>query len=341
MKHVEQDLKIRLLDATVDVWLENVDEPGLKLMMKSICAMLSKNGWSIHVPFDDHLDTLERNGKQFFVNWATRFRKGINNGLEIKLYVSGRKLEIKMFENVIDHSDDNRHGGEYIHDKEAKMPYLLRMLTTLTKNKIVSHLLTHYEVTDIDKEHNPSFRNIPAIDKVNHRIRNESCHYKPELDRADWRDSNRKTANGDLLEEYQTVYARDYNGRWCVGYTRYSLNSQFYVITGKYNYIVRSSGEIHTKKPDDLKTRDNGNRRRRLEQELAKAIKLMDFDKCKQLKAQLFGKEPLFMIKKGDSYYGPCGSGYTSSTIDAGKYTEEEVKRYAQDSCLTIVPLYK
>lgn len=340
MKHTEQELKINLSDASVDIWLEKNEEKSLLLMMKSISSMLSKNGWSIHTPFEDHLDVKERHGVEFWRSRASKFRKGINGGLEVELYVCGCHLEVKFFENVNDHSEDNRNGGKYIFNKESKMPYLLRMMTKLAKIKITSHLLEHYNVAKFSRRNEPVFTPQIKIDIINKRI-SESPHYRKELDRADYSDYNRTSANGTLLEEYQTVYTRDHNGRWCVGYTRYSLNYNWYVITGRHDSVMNGCGSIHTDKPEDLRTRDTGNRRRRLEQVMAKAVKLMDFDKAKVIKSQLFGSEPLFMIKKGDLYYGPCGSGYTSSDIDAGKYTEEEAKHYRNDDCLKIIPLYK
>lgn len=71
-------------------------------------------------------------------------------------------------------------------------------------------------------------------------------------------------------------------------------------------------------------------RRKRLEGELAKAVKAMDFDRAKVLKRILWPEpEPLFHIIKQGAYFRPNYCGYTDSQVDAGKYTKAELKPYA------------
>lgn len=329
-------MKLLLSDATANAWLESPDEKHLKKVMLSLAAMLRNKGWSMWVPYDEHQEG--RHGKAFDKRWAERFRKGIKNGLEIQLYICGRHLEIEMWENVNDHSKENQNGGKYIFDKESKMPYLLKVLTNLTKKHIHKHLEKHYDAIPGTPFKICEFKRKRALDSVFESIKN-SCHYNPELGHARITCNNDKSRDGLKIEHGATVYFADWHGRILKGVAYYSLNANWYVVTGEWDYSIVSCHDIFVRNPGNLKVKRNERTaRKRLEQELSKAIKVMDFDRAKTIKNILFDDEPLFHIMKGDLYYKPNSCGYTKNVIEAGKYTGNEIISHSRNKDLKIVP---
>lgn len=332
-------MEVILSDASANVWLDIVDEVFLKKVMVSLAAMLSRKGWNVWVPYDEHQDNLH--GKSFDRRWAERYRKGIKKGLEIELYISGCHLECKMWEDVNDHSADNSNGGKYIFNKESKMPYLLRVLTNLTKKHIYEHLEKHYDAIPGKSFKVCDFKRKRALDSVFESIKN-SCHYNPDLGHAQITCNNDKSRDGLKIEHGMTVYFTDWHGRILKGVAYYNLNANWYVVTGKWDYSIASCYDIFVSKPDNLKVKRNERTaRKRLESELSKAIKKMDFDRAKTIKNILFGDQILYHVIKGGLYYRSNGSGYTSNAIDAGKYTEKEIEYYRNQKELEVVPVYQ
>jgi len=331
---------VNISDGELSIWLDKCDEVFLKKVTLSVCAKLRRFGWAIRTPYGE-IDTCSSYGKTFNKKWTERFRKGEHSGLEFESYISGRCLTFSFWEDVIDHKADNSNGGRYIFNKESKMPYLLRIRTHLVRMQILKHLTKHYDVL-IGKNSMefPRKRKL-AFDLVQKRIKT-SGHYVAELGHARITDSYHKSADGVTIEHGMPVYALDYRGRFIKGVAYYDLNMNWNVITGKYDYSCISNSSIYVKKPDNLRVKQNTYiRRRELEKTMSRAVKCMDFDKAKAVKAQLFGDEPLYHVIKDGLYYGSNGSGYTSDTIDAGKYTESEVKYYRTQSYLTVKPIFQ
>ncbi len=336
---MSNEMKVILSDATVNVWLNSVDEVFLKKVMVSVAAMLRRKGWNIWVPYNEHQDG--KNGKAFDRRWAERYRKGVKNGLEVQLYISGCHLECQMWENVNDHSADNSNGGKYIFDKENKMPYLLKVLTNLTKKHVYEHLEKHYEAKPGKVFKVCNFKRKKALDSVFESIKS-SCHYKLELGHAEITGNNDKSSDKLKIEHGMNVYFTDWHGRILKGVAYYDLNQNWYVVTGKWDYSVVSCFDIFVSKPENLRVKRNERiARKRLEGELSKSIKKMDFDRAKTIKNILFGEQVLFHVVKDGLYYRPNSCGYTANAIDAGKYTEKEVEYYRTQKSLEVVPVYQ
>ena len=313
MNNQNEKMTINISDGSLNVWLENTNEVFLKKVMVGICAMLRKSGWNIVVPYEEKGDD-SRYGKRFNRRWAERFRCGDHSGLEFESYISGRSLEFSFWEDVIDHSKENQSGGRYIFNKESKMPYLLRIRTHSTRMKILKYLHKHFDVTEGKNSMTFPEKAITAFDRVQERIKS-SGHYVKELGHASISKSYSKSADGITIEHGMPVYALDYYGRFIKGTAYYDLNMNWNIVTGKYDYTCISNSSIYVNKPDNLRVKQNSRiRRKKLENAMSNAIKRMDFDKAKSVKAQLFGDEPLYHVLKGELYYGPDGCGYTSST---------------------------
>ena len=72
----------------------------------------------------------------------------------------------------------------------------------------------------------------------------------------------------------------------------------------------------------------------------------MDFLRAELLKSILFGKQPLYHIvdKKDGTYWRPNFSGYTNDSIDAGKYTQQELEQagyWGGNHRVIIKPVYQ
>lgn len=336
---MDRQINVNFSDAKVAVWLEHVDEVFLKAVMLSVCAMMRTKGWDIRVPYGEDFRPNFSN-KKWERQWDEKIRKGSKDNLEFVTDISGRCLEFKFWEDVIDHSKDNASGGRYIFDKELKMPYLLKMITLLTKKQILEHLEKHYNIKR-GKGVKPFFKTVTAYEIVQESIK-DCGHFKPELGHAEITCDNDKSADGFRIEHGSQVYVEDHGGRLVKGIAYYNLNSQWWVVTGKYDKLCQSNYKIYINKPDGLRIKRNERKRRAiLESKMAEAIKALDFQRAQLFKDLIFGVEPLFHIKKGALYFRSNYSGYTDNQIDAGRYTEQETKSYSNHSNVSIVPIYQ
>jgi hypothetical protein len=331
---VSNPMTVGLHDGKIAINLKDVDEALLKKVLTSVCSKLRKLGWLIAVPYTRKYDP--QHGKAFNKSWAERFRVGSKNGLEFEGWICGRSLGLEFWENINDHTKENSNGGRYIFNREAVMPQLALMRLRACKSIISKHLEKHFGATLGESCSLIIPKPKLVMDLIN--ADNKKCwHYKPELGRRDWNsDSNRKSGEGQLLEEGMRVYCRDYSGRWVTGVTRYNINNMWWVVTGRYDRLNVASWSIYQVAPADPRETGSKKRRLKLENLMAKSVKNLDFTKAQIFKDLLFGNQALFHIKKGDYFYRPGACGYTNNQIEAGKYTKEEIQHH-QDSSLTII----
>lgn len=249
--------------------------------------------------------------------------------LKGELDVSGRCIKFEMWQDVT--PSEHSNGGRYDFSKEARMPYLLRIEMERTRRRIRDYLLnvlTDYEF----KPSSPKLgiNGATAIEVAAH-ARRTSCHYVKALDRANI--SNKEqgfSADGVALENGSKVFAFDRAGRVICGTAFYSLNGNWQIVTGRYGLTYAWHTEVYAECPGDPRVKRNSDqRRRRLEGELAKAIKVMNFERAAVLRDILFpGKPALFAIWNAQhSLYHRAGArGYTSDLSAAGKFTADEVR---------------
>jgi hypothetical protein len=330
-----RDGKIALHDSSIGIWEENVDEASFKTaVFDPIIRHLRATGWTVgqDPKILKHYRCL-RSGHRYA-------RKG---ALEASLEMSGRHIQFKMFQNVANVS--NRHGGKYDFDKLQRMPYLLRMQCLATMRDMVAMLRdAHGYEIDVPSpcvsELGPT--GVTAMEYLDDSYA-RCCHTDKELGRPHYTDYNRKSADGRLLEHGQTVWVTDRRGRWLRGTAYYNLNNMWWVVLDRYQVRNVSSCEIHTAPPADprarVMTRD---RRARLEDELSRAVRSMDFGRAQTLRKVLFGDQPLFRIWSGKSeaWYRPLASGYSLDAASAGLYTRSEAEAYVRGiDYLKIVPV--
>ncbi|WP_101484416.1 UvrB/UvrC motif-containing protein [Janthinobacterium sp. 61] len=132
------------------------------------------------------------------------------------------------------------------------------------------------------------------------------------------------------MENGSKVYAIDRSGRVICGTAFYDLNGNWQIVTGRYAMTSVWHTAIWARCPGDPRVKRNArDRRLRLEGELAKAIKAMNFERAAVLRDILFpGNPPLFAIWHTESnvYHRAGCRGYTSDLSQAGKFTADEVR---------------
>ena len=318
-------------DASLSIWEEGIRAAGNYQAEKAwnrqfkrevfarIVQTLHRIGWTVG-PWDqaDHYKAI-----------ALGHRTCSKGDLKGELDVSGRCIKFEMWQDVT--PSENSNGGRYDFSKEARMPYLLRIEMERTRRRIRDYLLNVLT----DYEFKPSAPELgvggaTAIEVAAH-ARRTSCHYVQALDRANI--SNKEqgfSADGVALENGSKVFAFDHAGRVICGTAFYSLNGNWQIVTGHYGLTYAWHTEVYAECPGDPRVKRNSDqRRRRLEGELAKAIKAMNFERAAVLRDILFpGKPALFAIWSAQhSLYHRAGyRGYTSDLSQAGKFTADEVR---------------
>lgn len=338
MKTIKREGRVSFHDADLHVWEEpegpvqwEWERQFKKDVFLRIAQQLRRMGWQTEVP----ADMVEQYSRSFAE--SRRYcRKGDLQGL---LEVTGRHIEFQMWQDVA--NGENPNGGRYDFNKEERMPYLLRLEMERTRRRLRDYLcniFSGYEFNDKRRQkRGPG--GLTAREWVEQDIRS-SGHYVPQLGHARISMAcNARSADGETIAHGDRVYAVCYDGRVVIGTAYYSLNSSWWVVTGKYGAICVQAGNIHLKSPGNLRRKRNERlRRKRLEGELAKAIKAMDFRRAEILKGVLFPKaEPLYLIwhKEHGAWFAPDFSGYRNSVNDAGKYTLAELGGYAKETDLT------
>lgn len=332
-------------DASLSVWEESIprswgpEKDAWELAFKRqvfarVVQTLNRLGWTCTMPEISKNDVKHYGGK--VARWSAEAKRDCCKGdLKGELHVSGRVIEFNMWQGVNTPTRPD-HGGRYESNKEDCMPYLLRVEMERTRCRIRDYLLnvmTAYTFKPKDPECGP--RGVTAIEYSGHR-RRTSGHYVADLDRARI-SMERNALSGDkrVIEHGARVYALDWRTRRIVnGIALYDLNDRWTVVTGRYDYTVCSAHEIYLQAPPNLRQRrTEGERRKRLEQELKAAVARMDFKRAEVLKNVLFPTGPLYAIwsERNSAYFAINYCGYRNNLAEAGHYTRAELKCYLGD----------
>ena len=318
-------------DASLSIWEEGIRAAGNYQAEKAwnrqfkrevfarVVQTLHRIGWTVG-PWDK--------ADQYKVI-ALNHRTCSKGDLKGELDVSGRCIKFEMWQDVT--PSENSNGGCYDFSREARMPYLLRLEMERTRRRIRDYLLnvlTDYEFKP--SEPKIGINGATALEYAKHSQRS-SCHYVERLGRASFNSpDNGFTRDGVAIEDGANVYAITSTGRVIYGAAYYSLNGRWMVVTGTHGIEWADHRELYAACPGDPRVKRNSDqRRRRLEGELAKAIKAMNFERATVLRDILFpGKPALFAIWNAQhSLYHRAGTrGYTSDLSAAGKFTADEVR---------------
>ncbi|MGZ4968011.1 MAG: UvrB/UvrC motif-containing protein [Methylobacter sp.] len=341
MPQIKRTGKVSFSDASLSVW----EDPEIKVqgewerhfkkdVFSRIVQQLNRLSWSVTMPAIEPNDIKHYGGN--VARWSAERHRNCSKGeLKGELIVSGRCIEFKMFQNI-NAPDRPDYEGRFQSNKEFHMPYLMRLEMERTRRRIRDYLCAVFSGYEFDAKHRGIYLN-PLAKTAMERIQAEyaeSCHFKGDLTQYVIQDYNRKSADGEMLNHGQRVWFFDYNGRASTGIARYNGNSMWWVITGKYDYVNKSSRELFTVMPENIRIKRNENRRRKkLESELSKAIKGMNFERAALLRDIIFPKGELFVVwhKEHGAYHKTGFCGYTNNVIDAGKFTADEVKGWSGD----------
>lgn len=332
MARIKRVGRILFNDASLNI-IEEPDHVNSEFELKfkkevflRIVQQLNRIGWICEIPEDAIMDY----GSRF----AESMRYCSKGELHADLSVSGRCIELKMFQNV-NAPDRPDHGGRHEFNKELLMPYLLKLEMERSRKTIRDYLCNvfdgyEFKISSRNLEIGVSSGNITALESAAIH-RRESGHYVADLDRARISNTNQgMSADGVALENGMRVYALTYSGRFVTGTAFYSLNSNWQVVTGKHELLYICHNQLWVNSPGNLRIKRNSiQRRKRLEAELSKSIKSMDFERSCVLRDIIYPKNaPLFVVfnNKHSLYHRPEFCGYTDNIIDAGKFTADEVK---------------
>ncbi|SDF71972.1 hypothetical protein SAMN05216571_101371 [Onishia taeanensis] len=350
MPQINREGVVSLHDASLHVW-EEPEGPALyewehqfkKDVFLRMAQQLRRMGWRTEVPAEMI--------KQYSRSFAENHRYCRKGDLQGFLGLSGRHIEFAMWQDVA--NGDNPNGGRYDFGKEKRMPYLLWLEMERTRRRLRAYLcniFAGYEFNDEPRDGRNAKCGTSALTAMEwvEGCWRTSWHFKGDISNYTISDCNRKSADGKLIEHGQRVYFADRKGRMSTGFAYYNINNMWWVVTGKYGVSNEASFALYVDNPGELRRKRNeGLRRQRLEIELAKAVKAMDFLRAETLKGVLFpADEPLYLIwHKGHSaYHRPGACGYTPDPVEAGKFTWEELGRFRpdqgmEDSLSRIVPL--
>lgn len=300
-----------------------------------MAQQLRRLGWRTEVP----ADMIEQYSRGFAENHRY-CEKGELKGL---LGLAGRCIEFEVWQGV---NTPNRpdHGGRYEPSKEAVMPYLLRLEMERTRRRLSKYLCNVFDGYEFRSHRNDGRMEkrgpgaLTAMEWVK-GVWRSSWHFQGDTSTYKISDYNRGSADGLQVEHGQRVYFADRKGRMCTGIAYYNINNMWWVVTGKYGVTNEASHHLYVEQPPDLRRKRNERLRRcRLESELAKAIKAMNFQRAEVLKGILFpNADQLYLIwhKKHSAWFAPNFNGYRDNVLDAGKYTFEELGGYTEETEVT------
>jgi len=259
------------------------------------------------------------------------------------LSISGRHIEFKMFQSVNCPTRPD-HEGRYESNKEACMPYLVRLEMQRTRNRIRDYLCNVFEGYEFRPAKIASANPDPLAyfndswdgeyekKRGTHRFKRGADGWP---DHSEVRERARTDRDGVQMDHGDVRCARDRKGRLLRGRVYGGINEQWMLVYGPgpsdFTHVYHN--QLFTYRPGETPAKDlpESERRKKLQRLLEQATKALNFERAAVLRDLLFPKaEALYLIQclKDDLYFGSNYSGYTHDTAHAGKYTREQLKPY-------------
>ena len=332
-------------DASLSVWEDGIaaalEAGGLdaadawKLEFKRgvfarIVQQLNRLGWTCEIP-EDYIKT-------YSTSFARNFRRCHKGELKGWLEITGRCINFEMWQGVNTPTRPD-HGGRYESNKEAIMPYVLRLQMERTRRRLRDYLCNVMDCYTFDTKRRSIYLKPlerTAMDSIQAHY-DESSHFKgvgwDKRKAEPGMAGNLMSADGVMLDHDQRVWFFDRKGRINTGVAYYNINNMWWVVTGRYDYTNEACFELYTSLPENFRAKRNTRqRRKRLEGELSKAIKAMDFERAATIRDLIFPRgERLFVVwhEEHKAYHCANFQGYTTNITDAGKFTTTEVRGWA------------
>lgn len=335
-------------DASISVWEEGLaparaaggpkgadawERQFKRQVFYRIVQTLNRLGWTV-APWDRACQ---------YKAIANSHRTCSKGDLRGELDVSGRAIKFEMWQGVNTPTRPD-HGGRYESDKEACMPYVLRLEMERTRRRIRDYLcnvFTGYTFSppkiaspnpDPLTYFNDKWDGEHEKRRGTHRFDRGADGWPSDKELGSW---GRKDKDGVPLNHGDVRWLRDRKGRLMRGSVYGGINGMWMFVygPGQRDYTYENAGRFFTYRAGEMQRKvvDERVRRKRLEQELARATAAMNFERAAVLRDVLFppGTGPLFhvRVKKDGLFWGPNCSGYTHDSVRAGKYTKAESER--------------
>lgn len=352
MARIDRTGTVSFHDASLHVWEEGESPKGQHCglapewerqfkrdVFARIVQTLNRLGWTV-APWDK-----TEQYKCIGLNHRT-CHKGDLHG---ELAVGGRHIEFKMWQDVT--PSVNRHGGRYDFDKELRMPYVLRLEMERTRRRIRDYLcalFTGYTFTppEIDSPNpdpltwfNEHWDGAHERKRGTHRFERGADGWPSTRELGE---RARMDGDGALMTHGDVRWMRDPKGRLLRGRVYGGINEMWTFVygPGRRDYTHQHANQFFSLQPGEpvvRKVADTELRRKRLEQEMQKAVAAMRFERAAVLRNLLFPSGPVYAIysKKDDLYFASMYRGYRRSLSDAGRYTREELRPYLGDKLET------
>lgn len=311
---MRKPISVNIHDSHLGIWQDDARDETLRSeVYAELIRQMRGRGWSIRRDprVHAHHRCLSPNN-----------RLGARGTLRCEIELAGRTVKVEFWS--VTAKQDNRNGRRYDFDKMKRMAKLDRLRVELELRRIIAWLETiaPIKVERRDEQH------LSPMERIEKGYA-ESWHKDKDLGRPVCQsDYNRKSKDGSMLEQGQTVWFSDRKGRIIRGTAYYHINNMWWVIAGGQLHN-EGSHALFAAMPVDLRTKRNERgRRNRLEAELRTAVQRMDFQRAQVLKTIIFGAEQTYMIWARDNkaYYRSQYAGYSTDTAGAGRYTRAEAE---------------
>jgi hypothetical protein len=307
-------LSINIHDASFGIWQDNPHDPTFRTeIYAEMIRRMRSQGWSVRA---------DRETRKRFPTLSPDQREGAKGTLRFALEITGRVVKIEFWSETA--PQINSYGRYYDFDKLQRMSPQDAPRVELEFRRLIAWL---QGIAPIDVNRTKE-RHLSALERIEKRYA-ESSHKDKQFGRPVCKyDSNRKTADGGLLEQGQTVWFTDHGGRVLRGSAFYNINNMWWIVSGGLLFN-KGCRELFVSLPTDIRTKRNERaRRNRLEKELQVAVQRMDFQRAHVLKTIIFGTEQTYMIwaRENAAYYRSQYAGYTTDTASAGRYTRAEAE---------------
>ena len=302
MAQIERTGTISFHDASLHIWEEGPDHRWpwpqrtgwertfKKQVLHRIVQTLNRLGWTCVIP--------QEMVKQYSCDFARNHRYCVKGDLKADLSLSGRCIELKMFQSV-NTPDRPDHEGRYQSEKEEHMPYLLWLEMERTRLKIKKYLcnvFTGYafksglcdgRANKCGPEHLTNMEWLEGCYK-------SSCHFKGDISTYKIDGYNRKSADKQDLEHGQRVWFFDRKGRVQTGTAYYNINNMWWVLWGKYGHTNRASFDLFTELPEAFKKKRNGHLRlKMLNSLMTESMAAMNFERSIILRDLIKAAQPV------------------------------------------------
>lgn len=336
---IARSAEIVITDAAFSIWEDGLSGSPAEReawkrkfrdqVFKRITQKLRSIGWTVEIPQPDP-HSIKHYGRKVAIWSALRHRNCQKGDLYGELKQSGRTIEFEMWQGINTPTRPD-HGGRYESNKEDVAPFLLRMEMFRTRNAICQYLCSVFADYKCVDKRSPKPLQLTAAQQIQSRY-DECCHIKGDIEKyleSTKREYSYKSADGQHITHGQRVWTTDSRGRWMTGIAHASINSMWLVVTGKYDFCYKSSGEIHTAPPPNLRTKKNDRQRTQaLHKQLAEAVHLMNYERAAIIRDVMFNKhERLWNVyHTGHKLYHRANyCGYTDNQTEAGIFRESEL----------------